>query len=659
MNISKYIDIENDFDLNYLCSLRDDKAYNMHVLKDDHIVVMRNYTDDGSLVDLRQKFNGKRPWVMLKMKQFIDKDSELKFDVPVCVSCSSELDSLEKTQKITLIASRLCSHSKIISYIIKDYQAPIEVDDWLTLSEDRDESNCKVEIIHKKLDTSTRSQHLAVVFLKDKPPSLLWTQGRLINPKCSSCEHPKCHCIRYFLKRITPEENIPHSSNDHENEDNDMDDKPKAHYMDREYGESGYNTKPITIPLNSCPIQASVIENQNSYFNLPSELYPQFDESFKCKHGNYFIEDLYKCVSTTSIVYHERGETVTNTRVYARTNRQCKCEYQFDSSSYLLFHVGKGRFWDYYTLQKFLFCYCRDGLSADAFYESIAKNFNASQNQIFSCDIETFRKAANGFVANIAWNYSKVFSCPNCKLSPKYFTGDGKCDIAPLQRKLTAINLKEISKHPDDKTILAQSTCHKQRIFLKEKSERDCITSLLTENISLEQFLAIDSSKKSEQFQLLYNIVKRFQNKEKLPESYVKLMAECSKNISVAGILQVNNRNVLKTLRLFCLKQLNIRTIDNSKYLNELRRELPAIWPILLDILNYEDSTYLPKTVSLVVLMLLKIRIDTFKNSTQRYSNDYFKYDKPHDEATQFYPMFPLLFYPKLYRVNATVDKDG
>ena len=45
-----------------------------------------------------------------------------------------------------------------------------------------------------------------------------------------------------------------------------------------------------------------------------------------------------------------------------------------------------------------------------------------------------------------------------------------------------------------------------------------------------------------------------------------------------------------------------------------------------------------------------------------RFSDDYFDFDPslyPEEDSTSFFPMFPLIQFPKCYEVNSNVDKDG
>ena len=149
MNISEFTNIDNDFDINYLISVRSDKGYNINYIRDDKILVIRNHAIDGDVVDLK-KVNEYVPWIMLNVKQFQCKDTQRLYDVPICTMCSQDLDSLEKLQNIKLLASKLCSHARVSSHIIKDYACPSTLENWLFLSEDFDEKGQKVEFIHKR-----------------------------------------------------------------------------------------------------------------------------------------------------------------------------------------------------------------------------------------------------------------------------------------------------------------------------------------------------------------------------------------------------------------------------------------------------------------------------------------------------------------------------
>ena len=100
------------------------------------------------------------------------------------------------------IINILCIHSKVSAHIIRDFENPSSLDDWLTLQPEDDEQTVRVDILHSKQDKSTQSQHLAVVFLEDKA-SLLYTTGRQCSPTCSNCFSRKCRCFFEWQKKLT------------------------------------------------------------------------------------------------------------------------------------------------------------------------------------------------------------------------------------------------------------------------------------------------------------------------------------------------------------------------------------------------------------------------------------------------------------------------
>ena len=136
------------------------------------------------------------------------------------------------------------------------------------------------------------------------------------------------------------------------------------------------------------------------------------------------------------------------------------------------------------------------------------------------------------------------------------------------------------------------------------------------------------------------------------------LLVEVSKNSPVAGILQITQKKTLKFLRDFCLKVTNVRDASHHQTLKILMSELPSFFPVLIRICDLEGSEFLPHDVSRVVLALIRIRLSTFADSEQRFSDDYIPYDGGED-CTQFYPNHPIHTWPKLYNVGSSTDKDS
>ena len=80
------------------------------------------------------------------------------------------------------------------------------------------------------------------------------------------------------------------------------------------------------------------------------------------------------------------------------------------------------------------------------------------------------------------------------------------------------------------------------------------------------------------------------------------------KETAVAGLLQVTCKEPLKILKRFCLRDLNITKIKNSASLQCLQEEIPPFLDMLEQIRKEEKADFLPRDVSTIVLMLLRIR---------------------------------------------------
>ena len=147
------------------------------------------------------------------------------------------------------------------------------------------------------------------------------------------------------------------------------------------------------------------------------------------------------------------------------------------------------------------------------------------------CD-EKILKACGGFTRLLDFDLESCFSCPNCGTSPEYFVGDGKADIAPLQTKLQGIGVKELSAHPEDKIPLEQGSLHKERVFIPEKKERDIFCELVTDGVTLKDFLKDRNVNqlKSENSKLLVKIIKKHSVLQSLPDCYKSLITELVRN---------------------------------------------------------------------------------------------------------------------------------
>ena len=409
-SIPQYSKFETDLDLNYLSEISQNRSYNFKYIRDDRICVIRNFDpEDGSLIPINLKRGPIYPWVILRCHTFELNNETL--EVAICNDCNKELMNIEAQVNLEKVQEKLCLHSKVAGFLVRDYSNPYLSDDWLQLSEDFSETGSKVELIHERSCTTTKSQHLALVFSKTMV-SLLWTQGRQLTPNCSNCSSKMCVCLRLWKKKRL----------DYEKEfgvKDSNDTIEPIHYATAE-NTYGYNKKKITIPLINCPEQLKVLEARDDRYSLPAEIIPEDNENLLCKHGKqYSTQGSLKLLKRHVIVYHETGEAVIACDVYGRQIPSCRCLQQCDLHGNLLYHLGHGITVDYFVLQRLLLLINKSGQTVQGYFNHLRDSAKAV-NKIYSCQYTQFLNAYMGFVRNLQWEKS-VWSCPNCKTSPQYF----------------------------------------------------------------------------------------------------------------------------------------------------------------------------------------------------------------------------------------------
>ena len=109
----------------------------------------------------------------------------------------------------------------------------------------------------------------------------------------------------------------------------------------------------------------------------------------------------------------------------------------------------------------------------------------------------------------------------------------------------------------------------------------------------------------------------------------------------------------------FCEETINVRSAANQNDLVLITKELPALWPNILEIVNLEKSEYLPQDMSRIILKMIQIRRNTFRNSAERLDEDYIHWESPEEEhPTAFYPQWPIFWHPKKYNVRYKTDSN-
>ena len=229
--------------------------------------------------------------------------------------------------------------------------------------------------------------------------------------------------------------------------------------------------------------------------------------------------------------------------------------------------------------------------------------------------------------------------------------------MGPLSTKTE--NIKEFGPHPDDQVPLEQSTLYEDRIFLKNPRERRLVIQLITEEISPTQFLTCLFE--SENGQMIFKLVKRvFEDFQHIPKEYLLFLADLSKVTSVTGYLQITSHKVLEVLEDFLNGTIDIFSANQKPNLELIRKELPALWKSVYSIIMLEKSRHLKSDMKDILRKLLNMRVQIFENAAKRSSSENRKWEGGEHE-TMYYPLWPILHYPKHYNIgrgNKNIQKE-
>ena len=102
------------------------------------------------------------------------------------------------------------------------------------------------------------------------------------------------------------------------------------------------------------------------------------------------------------------------------------------------------------------------------------------------------------------------------------------------------------------------------RIFLKKKSERDLLRSMLKGEMSIPDFLNEDIS--SENGLMVKTLVLRTKTVEdEIPQEYTQFLKDISKPSPVVGYLQATKQESLNVLNDFCNEEIDLRSQNFSQ----------------------------------------------------------------------------------------------
>ena len=635
-------------------------------------VVLRDCSEQGDFLtfkgvkEYKEKHQqGQNQWLLLKLQLFIDQgETYVIFQCPKCPAMI-DIDALGCKQDRQGMQELRCMHSIVCQELASDWR-----NFWNIMDLDPNtESFHYFSSPDLKVKKLRHDEYFLCAIQTAGVISLLFTVSkRQKSPMCSQCSSPKCKCFRMYTKEKQDRQTGDHDCNrddDWPSSEEETDHQRISHYeddmaMDDYNHRFGYNQEFIQYPINRDPeVQSHFLERLSGKYEFPDKIIPEYKEHFSCtSHGNNYDPDDNNLVekSQNIIVYTENGDFVFNTKVMARPSiGSCKCVQQPSGHPYLLWHLGHGKMVDYLLPYKYMHKWRSSGISMHALFQSRRQSL-CSLGINSSMTYQELNKSICGFFSVIRFNDIEVFSCPACGLSPKYLVADGKAD-GPVKRRVD--HLDELDHAEEDEEVLPQASHFKDRVFLSEISERKMVLELLTGDISADNF-ANSEDITSENGDLLKQLVSDINNRYpgEMPKAYARFLKNVGRATSVAGWLQCRGPEALQYLREFTNNTLDIRHRDNKDKLSCVARELPAFWPIIVRILNFENSNFLSVLIARIVQKLLDIRENTFRNAAIRVDDMYVDWPNNEEHPTQFYPGFRIFRYPKKYRVNGRTDSD-
>ena len=588
------------------------------------------------------------------------------FPIYSCNTCSV----MENVQGMRLDQTRAelkrlqCVHSEAAEAFFSSWE-----DHWTVDNIDETDLSyrvfCNQDI---KVQTFCEEDRFLSAIQVDGEVTLLFTVGKKQKfPLCSkiNCsKQVKCICFKKYKSFIHEEEEEEEDDNyywnrryttkpglvDHFLESVPIEDHQRKH---------GFNCTNIQYPIKRCQeVQEQFVDRLKGTFDLPESIVPEWNDQLLCQHGRHYSSDDSKLLqmSPNLTIYTETCDRILPIPTYGRpTVEECKCILQANTHHLLLWNMGSGKLIDYLFIHNHLHKMIASGIAMNA-------GFNARKTSLSDIGLKSslsyslFLRAVTGYAQMIKFR-KEDFLCPNCGDSPSYIVCDGKTD-GPTKRKVE--HLQELDRAEGDDSVLCQGSLFQDRVFLSQRCERQLICRMLTEDISVDEFLESDDIS-SENGILIATLVGRLSVSwlDELPKPYKRFLANISKYSSVAGFLQVLSMQTLDLLSDFCHRRLDIRSAVNSLKQKQVAEELPALWSNLINILNLENSDYLPEDISGIILKLIDIRKNTFLTAAERSEDDYVEWEDPEKEhPTQYYPNWPIWRYPNKYEVRNVSDCD-
>ena len=288
---------------------------------------------------------------------------------------------------------------------------------------------------------------------KDKSYSILHLTPNL--KKCLTCNKNVTNCthihayLDYKLKTYT------------------VDPPPNAAEEDKFKSISTESVPYLLLEQDDINLFSGYVSGQKPY---PDTLFPPFDASKKCKHGNIFSKDLKEFKGGQ---LHLQYITLNVTVCY-RTAIGCECRQHYDGRSDLLLNLDNIHIFPHIWLWDILHNTQENKYTLHGAFRSANHTRQAGYQMGLPKNMyDKLRFAYNCFLRLLDLNYKDIYSCPRCTNEPDTVIMDGVSIGGRKDR------LPHIDKMPLPTRKINGSTI-KQRLFVREESTRKILPRYAT-----------------------------------------------------------------------------------------------------------------------------------------------------------------------------------
>ena len=290
------------------------------------------------------------------------------------------------------------------------------------------------------------------------------------------------------------------------------------------------------------------------------------------------------------------------------------------------------------------------------------------------CPKTIFIKAVEDFEHALEVDEVEAFTCEKCPSEES--SGDGKDEVhigdgvsEGTQLDLVPDHIKSYRESAPDtivgegldvheRTIVVQPKIRKVLYSMLEGNRKSTTTALPVKpsklpveivkvaNKKMKTLLVEEIDREKKIFEFLEYVT--MVSEDMVPECYITLIYEITKNTPISGIFQTNSRTSVAALKSFLDESLDV--FSDKELLDHLNDEVPVIMRILAKIKEFENCTFLPEPVKNLFESMLELLSKMQKLAAERFvKSGVFDAKEPPNE---YFPSLPIHSEKKNFKAD-------